>query len=119
VWLSLGDSYAFGIAGTGGTSSSSSADAEFWPLLSFGAGRRDMEADCGKRGCREPVDVRTVLKLAFDPIERPELYDFLFGSGVVRAEEGVTDVFLGIIDGDLDSARVSRVTGGGGGTFMI
>jgi hypothetical protein len=78
-----------------------------------------MEADCGNRGCREPVEVRTVLKLVFEPIERPELYDFLFGSGVVRAEDGVTDVFLGIMEGDRDSALVSRETGGGGGTLTI
>lgn len=40
-------------------------------------------------------------------------------SGVVRAEEGVPEVLLGIIEGDRDSARVSIDTGGGGGTLMM
>jgi hypothetical protein len=45
-------------------------------------------------------------------------------SGVVRADDGVTEVRLGIIDGDLDSVRVSilrvsKETGGGGGTLRI
>ena len=34
--------------------------------------------------------------------DKPELYDFRLGSGVVRLEEGV-GVFRGSIDGDLDS----------------
>jgi hypothetical protein len=67
----------------------------------------------------EPVDVLTVLRLAADPIDSPELYDFLVISGVVRAEEGVAEAFRGIIDGDLESARVSVDTGGGGGTLVI
>lgn len=118
---SLGDSYALGMAGTGGTSSSSSADVALCVLVCFGAGNRDVDADCGMlRGCIEPVEVLTVLKLSDDPTESPELYDFLlFMSGVVRAEEGVTDAFLGIMDGDLLSARVSIETGGGGGTLII
>lgn len=36
-------------------------------------------------------------------------------SGVVLDEEGVPEAFLGIIEGDLDSARFSIDTGGGGG----
>lgn len=38
-------------------------------------------------------------------------------SGVVLDEEGVTEAFLGIIDGDLELGRVSIDTGGGGGTL--
>lgn len=36
----------------------------------------------------------------------------------MRADEGVPEVLLGIIEGDLESARVSIDTGGGGGTLM-
>ena len=84
--------------------------------MSLGAGNRDERGGCGPRGCKEPVDVLTVLALAFDPTERPELYDFLLISGVVRADEGVADAFLGIIDGDLESDRTSPVIGNG--TFV-
>lgn len=69
------------------------------------------------RGCKEPVDVLTVLKLMVEPTERPELYDFLLISGVVRDDDGVAEAFLGIIDGDLEAARVSIETGGFAGTF--
>lgn len=115
--VSFGDSKALGIAGTGGTSSSSPEGREPWLVACFGAGSRETEAGCGKRGCKEPVDVLTVLKLTVDPTERPELYDFLLISGVVLDEDGVADAFLGIIDGDLEAARVSIETGGGGGAF--
>lgn len=70
------------------------------------------------RGWREPVEVRTVLKLLVEVMDRPELYDFLLNSGVVRDEEGV-DVFRGSIEGERDEARRSDVgrgwvdTGGG------
>lgn len=47
-----------------------------------------------------------------EPTERPELYDFLLISGVVRDDDGVAEAFLGIIDGDLEAARVSDDTGG-------
>lgn len=77
---SFGDSYTFGIAGTGGTSSSSSFEAGM--LIDLGAGKRE-PLFCGKRGCNEPVDVLTVLLLVSEPTENPELYDFLLGSGVV------------------------------------
>lgn len=60
-----------------------------------------------------------MLKLTVDPTERPELYDFLLISGVVLDEDGVADAFLGIIDGDLEAARVSIETGGGGGAFAF
>lgn len=58
----------------------------------------------------EPVDVRTVLKLLVEPTERPELYDFLFGSGVVREDEGV-EILRGSIDGERDEARTSVAKG--------
>jgi hypothetical protein len=88
-------------------------------VVCFGAGSLDAEDDWDMRGCVEPIDVRTVLKLVLEPTERPELYDFRLMSGVVRADDGVPDAFLGIIEGDLDSARASIETGGGGGTLMI
>jgi hypothetical protein len=47
---SLGDSYAFGIAGTGGTSSSSSLCKGLCTVVSFGAGNLEAEADTGSRG---------------------------------------------------------------------
>lgn len=56
--------------------------------------------------CIEPVDVRTVLKLLTELMERPELYDFRFGSGVVRDEEGV-EVLRGSMDGERELARAS------------
>jgi hypothetical protein len=115
--VSLGDSNALGIAGTGGTSSSSPDGREPWLVAFLGAGSRETTTGCGRRGCKEPVDVLTVLKLTVEPTERPELYDFLLISGVVLDEDGVADAFLGIIDGDLEAARVSIETGGGGGTF--
>lgn len=86
--------------------------------MSFGAGSLDVDADAGNRGCTEPVDVLTVLKLAAEPIDSPELYDFLVISGVVRAEDGVAEALRGIMDGDLESARVSVAIGGGGGTLV-
>lgn len=117
--VSFGDSNALGIAGTGGTSSSSPDGREPWLVACLGAGSRETAAGCGKRGCKEPVDVLTVLKLTVEPTERPELYDFLLISGVVLDEDGVADAFLGIIDGDLEAARVSIETGGGGGAFAF
>ena len=55
----LGDSYAFGIAGTGGTSSSLSAGNGLCTVVCFGAGKRDAEADAGRRVWAGPVDVLT------------------------------------------------------------
>ena len=60
----------------------------------------------------EPVEVLTVLKLIDEPIERPELYDFRFGSGVVLEEDGV-DVFRGSMDGDREVERASLEPAGG------
>jgi len=42
---SFGDSYTFGIAGTGGTSSSLSGPVDWLRLRDFGAGRRDVLMD--------------------------------------------------------------------------
>lgn len=110
---SFGEPYAFGIAGTGGTSSSSSSfPAELWTVREFGLGVGSREVDAlggspgsaGILGCKEPVEVLAVLKEVADADDRPELYDLRFWSGVVRKEDGVL-VFIGIADGDLDAAR--------------
>ena len=69
----LGDSYALGMAGTGGTPSSSSAGMGLCTVVCFGAGKREVDEDGGTRGCAEPIDVLTVLKLVVEPTERPEL----------------------------------------------
>jgi len=58
---SLGDSYALGIAGTGGTSSSSLFPAELCTFLGFGVGSREDEGGWDNRGCKDPVEVRAVL----------------------------------------------------------
>jgi hypothetical protein len=51
-----------GIAGTGGTSSSSSFPAELCTFRGFGVGSRDEDRICwDNRGCNEPVEVRAVL----------------------------------------------------------
>jgi hypothetical protein len=101
---SLGDSYTLGMAGTGGTSSSSSAVVELRRFRDLGAG--NLEPPDALRGWIEPVDVRTVLKLVVEPTESPELYDFRFGSGVVRDEDGV-EILRGSIEGDREEARTS------------
>ena len=61
------------MAGTGGTSSSSSPPEGFWKLRDFGAGRRELGFWGMLRGWREPVEVRTVLKLLVELMDRPEL----------------------------------------------
>ena len=55
--VSFGDSYALGIAGTGGTSSSSLFPAELFTFLGFGVGNREEDGCCDNRGCSEPADV--------------------------------------------------------------
>jgi hypothetical protein len=45
VGASFGDSYALGMAGTGGTSSSSPEGNEPWLVVCFGAGSREVEDD--------------------------------------------------------------------------
>jgi hypothetical protein len=72
--VSFGDSYALGIAGTGGTSPVSSMLAELCRLRAFGAGNRELASICELRCWTDAVDVRmVVLKLALDVMERPEL----------------------------------------------
>jgi hypothetical protein len=59
-----------------------------------------------------------VLKLALEVTERPELYDFLFKSGVVREEQGV-EIFRGSMDGERDAERTSADNGGGFGNTGV
>jgi hypothetical protein len=103
---SLGDSYAFGIAGTGGTSSCS-PPAELWTFRGFGAGNRELEgAGLARRGIEE-VPTFSEFKLEFDESEMPEAYDLRFCSGVARADEGV--MFPPATAGDWLKARSSNV----------
>jgi hypothetical protein len=112
--VSFGDSYAFGIAGTGGTSPLSSWLAELCRFRAFGAGNRELQS-CELRWGTDATEVRTVvLRLPLDVTERPELYDFLFRSGVVREEEGV-EIFRGSMEGERDAERTSADNGGGFG----
>jgi len=60
----------------------------------------------------DPVEDRTVFRLLAELTERPELYDFLFGSGVARDEEGV-EILRGNMDGDREDARTSAFIGSG------
>jgi hypothetical protein len=97
---SFGDSNAFGIAGTGGTSSSSSAPAELWTFLGLGVGRREPDKAGFPRFKMEEVAILKEFKLEFDDRDTPEAYDLrLPCSGVSRADDGVT-LFLKIIAGD-------------------
>lgn len=69
---SFGDSYAFGIAGTGGTSSSSSPPAELCTFRGFGVGRRELESTALVRvGIPEPPIFRE-LRLEFEESEMPD-----------------------------------------------
>lgn len=88
------------MAGTGGTSSSSSAPAELWTFLGFGVGNRD-PANAGFRGCSVVFPTLKELRLEFEEMEIAEAYDLRFGfwSGVALADDGVT-LFLKIIAGD-------------------
>ena len=106
----LGDSYAFGIAGTGGTTSSGPPVDPSFRLLSVGS----LERADGCGGREDAADIRSELKLVFEEMEMPELYDFRFGSGVVRLDDGVT-LFRGIIEGE--SATERRPNEGGSGKF--
>lgn len=54
-----GDSKAFGIAGTGGTSSS--AGRLNASNLGFGVGSREVENVCDSLGCKEPLELRIEL----------------------------------------------------------
>jgi hypothetical protein len=95
---SFGDSYAFGMAGTGGTSSSISP-AELWTFLGFAVGKRELDNAGFTRGWRDEFprfpkfpkfDNLKELRLEFEDSDMPEAYDFRFCSGVPRAEDGVT-----------------------------
>ena len=109
---SFGDSYALGIAGTGGTSSSSLLPAELCTLLVFGAGSREEGGGGGTLGCREPVKVRAALKLAVDPVESREPKGRLIDDGV--------GVFRGSTEGDRDDVRITEASAWGvGGVFGI
>jgi hypothetical protein len=87
---SLGDSYAFGIAGTGGTSSSSSPPAELCTFRGLGVGRRELDRrGVDRMGIAEPLGFRE-FTLELDERDMPEAYDLRFCSGVARADDGVT-----------------------------
>jgi hypothetical protein len=69
---SFGDSYAFGIAGTGGTSSSSSPPAELCTFRGFGVGRRELDKTWLLRvGIPEPPTLRELM-LELEDSEMPE-----------------------------------------------
>jgi hypothetical protein len=86
---SFGDSNALGIAGTGGTSSSSPA-AELCTFLVFGVGNREL-ASVGlvRMGIEEPAAFKELI-LELDEMDIPEAYDLRVNSGVARAEDGVS-----------------------------
>lgn len=98
---SFGDSYAFGIAGTGGTSSSS-FPAELWTFLDFGVGSLEVDGTGSKRGwgCSDPVDDLGV-NPPLDPVETP--YVLRLKSGVLRKDDGVV-LMRGRSDGERDDA---------------
>lgn len=100
---SFGDSYAFGIAGTGGTSSSS-LPAELWTFLDFGVGSLDVDGTGSKRGwgCSDPVDDLGV-NPPLDPVETP--YVFRLKSGVLRKDDGVV-LIRGRSDGERDDPLI-------------
>jgi hypothetical protein len=75
---SFGDSYALGIAGTGGTSSPSFAPAELWTFLVFGVGSRDPVNAGFARGCSVAFATLSELRLEFEDMEMPEAYDLRF-----------------------------------------
>lgn len=55
-----------------------------------------------------------MFRLPLEVADSPELYDFRFGSGVVRDEEGV-EIFRGSMDGERELGRKSADNGGGFG----
>lgn len=114
---SLGDSYALGMAGTGGTSSSSLFPAELCTLLAFGAGNREDGGGGGILGCKELVEVRAGLKLEVEPVESRGPKGRLIDDGV--------GVFRGRIEGDREEVRTAEASGwvvggvfGIGGAFL-
>jgi hypothetical protein len=68
---SFGDSYAFGMAGTGGTSSSTSP-AELWTLRGLGVGSRDPERAGLPRVWSVPVPSLNEFRLEFDDNDIPD-----------------------------------------------
>jgi len=104
---SFGDSYAFGIAGTGGTSSGSSPPAELCTFLGLGVGKRELDSTgLARVGMAEPPLVKE-FRLEFEESDIPEAYDLGFCSGVARADEGVT-LLSKSIAGELLKARSSN-----------
>lgn len=104
---SFGDSYAFGIAGTGGTSSGSSPPAELCTFLGFGVGKREPDnTGLARVGMAEPPLVKE-FRLEFEESDIPEAYDLRFCSGVARADEGVT-LLSKSMAGELLKARSSK-----------
>lgn len=104
---SFGDSYAFGIAGTGGTSSSSSPPAELCTFRDFGVGRRELDkVGFVRSGIAEPPTFKE-FRLEFEESEMPDAYDLRFCSGVARADEGVT-LLSNIMAGEWLKARSSK-----------
>jgi hypothetical protein len=78
------------MAGTGGTSSASSPPAELCTFRDFGVGNRELDGTGIVRiGMAEPPTFKEFI-LEFDESEIPEAYDLRFGSGLARADEGVT-----------------------------
>jgi hypothetical protein len=70
---SFGDSKALGIAGTGGTSSSSSTPAELWTFRGFGVGRREPEKAGFPRFMMEDVATLREFRLELDDKGTPEV----------------------------------------------
>ena len=88
----FGDSYALGIAGTGGTPSSDAVETT--SFLLFNVGNRDA-AKFWSDLVLPAFGARMELRLALEDTEIVELMDFRLGSGVVRLDDGVS-IFLGI-----------------------
>lgn len=84
----MGDSYALGIAGTGGTSSPSSPPAELCKFRAFGVGSREF-ANVVLARIGIPVPNFNEFKLELEDTDMPDAKDFLFCSGVAQAEDGV------------------------------
>lgn len=77
------------MAGTGGTSSSSSPAAELCTFLDFGVGSRELDrAGLARIGMAE-LPIFSELRLELDDSDIPDAYDLRFCSGVARADEGV------------------------------